>query len=287
MFLAMTFKDYMKHKVSVIIACYNEERMIGACLSSLEKQDYKPLEILVVDDGSTDTTPEIIKGHPVKYIRLEHAGTAVARNTAAAQASGTVLSFLDADMEFEPDFITHLVAPVNAGESKGTFSKLEYVKNWDNPLARCYNRNNNPPLPDRLRIPQDREEGDDFRAILKSEFMRVNGFDNTGYTDTWTLAKKLGYKSTNALDAKYYHHNPDTYDDIYRAARWIGKRRYKWGVAGTLITMIRTNAFVSFLKGLAKASRYKEPAFVPFQLAYDAGIFSGAFESLFTASRIK
>jgi hypothetical protein len=144
-------------------------------------------------------------------------------------------------MEFEPDFIEKLVAPINANNVKGTFSKLEFVKNWDNPIARCYNKNNNPPLPDKMRIPQDSDEGDDFRAILKSEFMKVAGFDNTGYTDTWSLAEKLQYKAKNAPGAIYYHYNPDTLDDVYNAAQWIGKRRYKGGKAGSVAAMIRSN----------------------------------------------
>lgn len=272
-----------QYKVSVIIACYNEERHISKCISSLLNQTYKPLEIIVVDDGSTDKTPLYIKEFSkVIYMRMEHQGTAKSRNAATKRSSGQILSFLDADMEFEPDFIEKLVQPINQGKVCGTFSKLEFVKNWDNPLARCYNRNNNPPLPDKMRIPQDSDEGDDFRAILKSEFMKVGGFDNTGYTDTWSLAQKLHYKAQNAPGAIYYHYNPDTLDDVYNAAQWIGRRRYKGGKAGSLAAMIRSNAFLALIKGVRNAATFKEPSFILFQLVYEAGIFQGAFISLLT-----
>lgn len=270
-----------KDKVSIIIAAYNEEKYIDTCLSSLKKQTYNPIEIILADDGSTDSTRKIAEKHDVVVIQLNHAGTAIARNTAAEKAKGEILVFLDADMEFKNDFIEKLTAPIREGQTKGTFSKLEYVKNWDNPYARCWNRTT-PGLPDKLRVPQNKEEGDDFRALLKEEFMRVKGFDNTGYTDTWTLAKKLGYKPQNAPNAIYYHYNPETLEEIFKSAQWIGKRNYKLGAIGTLITVIKTLFPFSLVRAYWRAFKYKEIAFVSFQITYDYGIFTGALNSLLT-----
>ncbi len=53
--------------VSVIVPCYNEEETINLCIESLLSQTYKPLEIIVVDDASTDKTPEIISRYAVKF----------------------------------------------------------------------------------------------------------------------------------------------------------------------------------------------------------------------------
>jgi glycosyltransferase involved in cell wall biosynthesis len=266
-------------KVSVIIICYNEERYIAECLSSVVAQDYKPIEIIVADDGSTDNTVEIIKKYKVSLLQLEHKGTAYTRNFAAKKATGDILVFLDADMEFEEDFITHLVMPINEEKVKGTFSKLEYVRNWDNPLARCWNKLN-PELPDKLRVSQTKEEGDDFRAILKSEFELVEGFDDTGYTDTWSLYKKLGYKPVNAPHAKYYHNNPDSFKELYSSARWIGKRAYKWGIVGSLIALLRATPPVSLMKGVYMAVKTGESYFVPFYFVYDFGITLGIVSSI-------
>jgi len=262
--------------VSIIIAAYNEEKYIKNCIDSLLKQTYEPLELIVIDDGSSDGTKGITRTFNVHLWELNHQGTAIARNFGVSKARGEIIVFLDADMEFTPDFITKLTDPIRQGKTKGTFSKLEYVKNWDKPLARCWNWNNPIPLPDRLRIPLDQETGDDFRAILKSEFMKVKGFDNTGYTDTWTLGKKLGYKPVNAPDAVYYHRNPETYGEIFNAAQWIGKREYKLGKLGSLINILRVCILLSPFKGLIKALNRKEWMFIPFQLVYDLGITFGA-----------
>lgn len=270
----------MQPKVSVIIAAYNEEKYLAACLQSLQKQTYKPLEIIVADDGSTDKTPQIAALHHVQYINLNHQGTAIARNAAVRKSTGDIICFLDADMEFEKEFIGKLVEPICEKKAKGTFSKLEYVKNWDKPLARCWNRNNRPPLPDKLRVPQTSDYGDDFRAVLKAEFDKVGGFDNIGYNDTWTLAHKLGYKPVNAPGAIYYHNNPETYREVFEAAAWIGKRKYKLGKVGTVVSILRANAVFSVFLGILKAVRYKDLRFIPFKIVYDAGICRGGITSL-------
>ncbi len=266
--------------VTVIIAAYNEEKNIRSCLASLFKQDYKPQEIIVVNDGSTDKTEEYLKNPSVQYYTISHRGTAVARNFAAQRAQGDILVFLDADMEFEPNFISQLVRPINEGKAQGTFSKLEYVKNWDQPLARCWNRITSD-LPDKLRISQRRKEGDDFRAILKSEFLRVGGFDNIGYTDTWTLAHKLQYKPVYAPNAIYYHNNPETFSEVFWSTAWIGKRKYKFGILGILLASIRSFFIVSLVKGIIKFMRYHEPLFIPFYLVYDLGVTKGILYSFF------
>ncbi|MFA9289417.1 MAG: glycosyltransferase family 2 protein [Weeksellaceae bacterium] len=267
-------------KVSIIIAAYNEEKYIEKCLSSLEKQSYKPLEIIVADDGSTDNTVKIAEKHKITLLQSNHQGTALARNNAAKAATGEILVFLDADMEFEHDFIARLVQPINENKQKGTFSKLEYVKNWDEPLARCWNKLN-PALPVKMRVMQDSDVGDDFRAILRSEFIKVGGFDNTGYTDTWSLKHKLGYRPVNAPGAKYYHYNPETMLEVYDSASWIGKRSYKGGIIGKMIALLRSFFVVSLIKGVFKAITMREPYFPLFYLVYDAGITNGIVRSTF------
>ncbi|TMK21728.1 MAG: glycosyltransferase family 2 protein, partial [Actinobacteria bacterium] len=71
-------------------------------LRSLFAQDYEPFESIVVDDGSTDATPEIARAHPVRYIRQENAGRAAACNTAIAAANGELMAWLDADDVLPP-----------------------------------------------------------------------------------------------------------------------------------------------------------------------------------------
>jgi glycosyltransferase involved in cell wall biosynthesis len=85
--------------VSVIIPTYNYVRYIGRALASLASQDYEPLEIIVVDDGSTDDTAGVVarSGLDVIYVRQENRGVSAARNAGLALSTGAFIAFLDAD----------------------------------------------------------------------------------------------------------------------------------------------------------------------------------------------
>ena len=84
--------------ISVIVPAYNREKYIGAALDSIFAQDYRPIEVVVVDDGSTDGTASVARSYPdVRYIYQENQGPAVARNTGLANCTGELISFLDAD----------------------------------------------------------------------------------------------------------------------------------------------------------------------------------------------
>jgi glycosyltransferase involved in cell wall biosynthesis len=83
--------------VSAIVPVYNGERFLAAALDSILAQNYSPLEVIVVDDGSTDRSAEIAQARPVRYIFQENAGVAAARNTGLAAATGELIAFLDQD----------------------------------------------------------------------------------------------------------------------------------------------------------------------------------------------
>lgn len=90
--------------VSVIIPVYNSASSIASAVSSALAQTYKDLEIIVVDDGSTDGTFKVLQefGKQITLIRTENRGVAAARNTAIAVAEGEFLAFLDADDTWIP-----------------------------------------------------------------------------------------------------------------------------------------------------------------------------------------
>lgn len=86
--------------VSVIVPAYNAEATIAAAIESILGQTYRDFEVIVVDDGSTDKTPEIVaslQDERVHYIYQQNAERAVARNRGIAEAKGEYLAFLDAD----------------------------------------------------------------------------------------------------------------------------------------------------------------------------------------------
>ena len=85
--------------VSVIIPTYNCDRYLAAAIESVLAQNYQPLEIIVVDDGSDDETAKIVQsfGQSIQYVYQTNQGTAAARNHGISLAKGDFLAFLDAD----------------------------------------------------------------------------------------------------------------------------------------------------------------------------------------------
>ena len=98
--------------VSCIIPVYNGEAFLGEAVASILAQSYHPLEILIVDDGSSDGTAELGRSfpEPVRYLRQENAGAVIARNRGAREARGSFLAFLDADDLWLPEKLTRQMA---------------------------------------------------------------------------------------------------------------------------------------------------------------------------------
>lgn len=283
-----------KPLASAILAVYNSASTIVPCLDSLAHQSL-PIEIIIVDDGSTDQTIasmiRIIEAHPeinMTLLKQNHSGPALARNLGASHAKTDILLFVDADMTFDSDYVKTLIAPllVTALREKrrvGTYTTEERVANWDNVWARCWNIQEG--WEDGKRFPKNPPKfGTDFRAILKSEFDLVGGFDNIGYTDTWSLFHKLNTRPL-ATDAICYHKNPATLSSVFSQARWSAKRPYKYGLFGTLYALLRTSLPISLVVGIAKS--YKESLFIVFKLVYDLGRFVGILEMIITGKLAK
>jgi glycosyltransferase involved in cell wall biosynthesis len=101
--------------VSVVIPVYNGERFLEAALDSVASQTLPPHEVIVVDDGSTDSTPSILAAHPaLRVITTASRGPAAARNTGVGAASGELIAFLDADDWWLPKKLETQVALLQA-----------------------------------------------------------------------------------------------------------------------------------------------------------------------------
>jgi glycosyltransferase involved in cell wall biosynthesis len=91
--------------ISGIVPAFNGERYLRETLDSMLAQTHRPLEIIVVDDGSTDGTPDVAAsyGDKVRYLRQDNAGPATARNRGLNAARGEFVAFLDADDLWHPE----------------------------------------------------------------------------------------------------------------------------------------------------------------------------------------
>ncbi len=91
--------------VSVIIPCFNGEAYLEEAIKSALAQSYQAVEIIVVDDGSTDSSPKIAQRFPVRYIRQQNRGLTYSRNLGIRESRGTYVVFLDADDRLKRDAI--------------------------------------------------------------------------------------------------------------------------------------------------------------------------------------
>lgn len=105
----------MKKNISVIIPCYNTEKYIDKCLNSILNQTYKDLEIILVDDKSSDNTWKIIEEYSKKYKNVtaiqnsKNSGAAYSRNVALEKAKYDLISFIDSDDYIEENYYELLI----------------------------------------------------------------------------------------------------------------------------------------------------------------------------------
>lgn len=278
--------------ISIIVPFYNEENHIGKCLISLCRQKYQDKEIIAVDDGSTDSSAKVAalftkQKCRVTLIKSKHQGPAISRNLASSKARGDILVFADADMTFAPDFLEKLTRPIRNNKVTGTYTVEEFAGNWQNPLARSWNYFAG--LENKRRISgQFKNSSPVFRAILKSEFDKVAGFDSIGYTDDWTLSRKLNYRAEKAPGAVIYHDNPENLADVYRQASWIGKNEFICGSSfRKLYYLLVFNPLYQLIRSLFLALKFREWRIIPLGLTYSSAVILSILGSFFNPSKIK
>jgi O-antigen biosynthesis protein len=160
-------------KISIIIPVYNGEKTITQCLTSILAQNYPNYEIIVVDNGSTDRTKEIVSKHAVILLSEIQKGRGAARNTGERNAKGDIILMTDSDCIVPRDWISSMVAPLLKG--------YDCVQGSEKSIHRNFWAIQN-----------------ELRAHKKLESNKIIGLiDTKNFAITKKVLKKIGY--TNRL----------------------------------------------------------------------------------------
>jgi glycosyltransferase involved in cell wall biosynthesis len=119
-------------QVSVVIPAYNCERTVGECLDTVLGQSLREKEIIVVDDGSSDLTPNILSQYKdkLRVVRQENAGPGAARNRGIALARGEYVAFMDADDKYPSPAVLESLA--SAADARGAGAAGGSFLLWEN-----------------------------------------------------------------------------------------------------------------------------------------------------------
>ena len=120
-------------RVTVIIPAYNVENHIEKCIKSVMVQSYTDLEILVVDDGSLDQTPVILKQYSlldrrIKVVTQSNKGVAAARNTGLREATGNYIAFVDSDDYVLPNYISNLMFLMKRYDTDVSVTRISNIR---------------------------------------------------------------------------------------------------------------------------------------------------------------
>ena len=143
----------MKPKISVVIPVYNAERYVTRCLDSVQNQNFGELEVLCVDDRSTDCTLDILRSRAVKDPRLKiitlpvNSGPARARNKGIDCASGEYVYFMDSDDWIDSDYLSSMLSMI-VFTGQDVIVNPEYIEEYDSFELKNKNRDLGYTIPD-------------------------------------------------------------------------------------------------------------------------------------------
>ncbi len=206
-------------KISAVVPTYNNEDVIEECIESLLNQTRKFDEIIVVDDGSTDKTPEIIKRLPVKIIRAKHSERSHARNVGWKNTTGDFISIIESDSVYDRNWLENIMKKLKNGayivnDTRRVYNPQTFFSKMEDEI---------------LKVRQQRGRYKPFAGwTFKKEVLeKIGGYDEniTGPEDVelgYRLIKK-GYKISQAFDAIQYHKGePKSFGDLLKRAWWFG-----------------------------------------------------------------
>lgn len=181
--------------VSVVIPCYAQAEFLPAAIESAVRQTHRPVEVVVVDDGSPAPVRHLVEAYPgVRYIRQDNQGRSAARNNGARASSGEFIVFLDADDRLRPDAIEvgvrSLLNRPDAAFTSGTASVIDA---------------SGAVVDERCELPLD---GDLYRALLLGNYIATPGA---------AMFRRRLFEAIGGFDSSL--HASEDYDLYLRMAR--------------------------------------------------------------------
>ena len=216
--------------VTVVVPAYNEAVGIERAVRSLAGSDYPDLEVIVVDDGSTDDTANVVAAlvsERVRLVRQDNAGKAAALNTGIGLSSGDVVVMVDGDTVFEPATVRRLVRPLadervgavsgntkvgNRGGLIGRWQHIEYVSGFNLDRRMYEVLQCTPTVPGAIGA---------FRRDVLAEVGGVSGDTLAEDTDLTLAIGRTGRRVVYAEDARAWTEAPSTLGGLWR-------QRYRW-----------------------------------------------------------
>lgn len=118
--------------VSIVMPVWNREVAVTGAIESVRQQSFKFWELIVVDDGSTDGTREVVQSYArldsrIRLVEADHLGVCAARNRGIEEAEGEFLAFLDSDNTWRPDFLTNMHAGLRNSGGKAAYSAIRML----------------------------------------------------------------------------------------------------------------------------------------------------------------
>jgi glycosyltransferase involved in cell wall biosynthesis len=212
-------------RVSVVIPTYNHARWVGAAVRSVAAQRFRDLEIIVVDDGSTDDTARVVHdtGVPLRYIRQSNRGLSGARNTGVDAAHGRLVGFLDADDLWLPDKLS-LQVPVLDARAEAAIVYADAIF-WDEPAGRARGthaaRHRHPSGRILAAVLHDNPISSPTPLVRRAALVQAGGFDESLRAcedwDMWIrIARRAEIHCIERPLAVYRLHGDNMHGDVAR-----------------------------------------------------------------------